>query len=103
MSTTINQLNDTWVAEGQKVADLNAKLNSAVLNDDFSADEFAELKTQRDNALARRNALKEQLDQARAEAVVQMEDSQKKPLNNKEKDLKAEFIRHYVPSSIQIK
>jgi len=95
MSTTINQLNDTWVAEGQKVADLNAKLNSAVLNDDFSADEFAELKTQRDNALARRNALKEQLDQARAEAVVQMEDSQKKPLNNKEKDLKAEFISNF--------
>ncbi len=38
----INELNDAWIAKGQAVSDLNAQLNTAVLDDNFSADKFAE-------------------------------------------------------------
>ena len=32
----INELNDAWISKGQEVSDLNAKLNTAVLDDNFS-------------------------------------------------------------------
>lgn len=61
----INQLNDAWIAKGQAVSDLNAKLNAAVLDDNFAKDKFAELKAKRDNLSAQRDAIKGQLDEAR--------------------------------------
>lgn len=81
----INELNDGWIASGQQVEDLNAKMNAALLDDSFDKAKFAELKDQRDNAVAKRDALKEQLVQARAAEVVKMKDEDKKPLNKTEK------------------
>ena len=62
----VNDLNDAWVAAGQKVADLNAQLNAAVLDDQFDEKQFTELKNKRDKETVRRDALHEQVEQARA-------------------------------------
>ncbi|WP_143807550.1 phage major capsid protein, partial [Oenococcus oeni] len=67
----VNEINDAWVASGQKVSDLNAKINTAVL-DDENYDEAAvkDLKGQRDKEVSRRNDLKDALEQARKDAKV---------------------------------
>ena len=91
----INELNDAWIAKGQEVSDLNAKLNTAVLDDNFSKDKFAELKEQRDNLTAQRDAIQDQLDEARANEVFRMNDKDKKPLNDKQIDLKDKFVRDF--------
>lgn len=91
----INELNDAWIAKGQEVSDLNAKLNAAVLDDNFSKDKFAELKEQRDNLTAQRDAIKDQLDEARALEVKNMKSEDKKPLNKKELDVKDQFVKDF--------
>ncbi|WP_418292445.1 phage major capsid protein [Limosilactobacillus vaginalis] len=91
----INELNDAWISKGQEVSDLNAKLNTAVLDDNFSKDKFAELKEQRDNLTAQRDAIKEQLDEARAMEVKNMKSEDKKPLNKKELDIKDQFVKDF--------
>ena len=57
----INELNNAWIEAGQKVSDLNEKLNVALMDDSFDQAAFADLKEQRDQAKQRRNALKDQL------------------------------------------
>ena len=91
----INTLNDAWISKGQAVSDLNDKLNTAVLDDNFSKDEFTKLKEQRDNAKAQRDALKDQLDEARALEVKNMKSEDKKPLNKKELDIKDQFVKDF--------
>lgn len=91
----INELNDAWISKGQEVSDLNAKLNTAVLDDNFSKDRFAELKEQRDNLAAQRDAIKDQLDEARAMEVKNMKSEDKKPLNKKELDIKDQFVKDF--------
>ena len=91
----INELNDAWISKGQEVSDLNAKLNTAVLDDNFSKDKFAELKEQRDNLTAQRDAIKDQLDEARAMEVTNMKSEDKKPLNKKELDIKDQFVKDF--------
>ena len=91
----INELNDAWIAKGQEVSDLNAKLNTAVLDDNFSKDKFAELKEQHDNLTAQRDAIKDQLDEARALEVKNMKSEDKKPLNKKELDVKDQFVKDF--------
>lgn len=92
---TINDLNDAWIAKGQQVSDLDNKLNAAVLDDNFTKDKFAELKEQRDNAKAQRDAIKDQLDEARALEVKNMSKEDKKPLNKKELDIKDQFVKDF--------
>lgn len=91
----INELNDAWIAKGQQVSDLDSKLNTAVLDDNFAKDKFAELKEQRDNAKAQRDAIKDQLDEARAQEVKAMKSEDKKPLNKKELDIKDQFVKDF--------
>ena len=91
----INELNDAWISKGQEVSDLNAKLNMAVLDDNFSKDKFAELKEQRDNLAAQRDAIKDQLDETRAMEVKNMKSEDKKPLNKKELDIKDQFVKDF--------
>ncbi|MCS8620212.1 phage major capsid protein [Lactiplantibacillus plantarum] len=91
--TEINKLNDAWIAQGQKVSDLNDKLNAAVLDDSFDEKQFNDLKGERDNAVARRDALHSQLDEARrAHDVVNMDPKNQQPLNNSEKSMKTKFV-----------
>lgn len=92
----INKLNDAWITAGQKVSDLDNKLAIQAMSDDFTPDDsFKALKEQRDAAKMQRDTLKEQLDEARANEVFRMNDKDKKPLNDKQIDLKDKFVRDF--------
>lgn len=88
----INTLNNLWVEAGHNVEDLNEQINNALNDDNFSAEAFADLKDKRDNAKVRRDALKEQLVEAQARTVVE---SPKAPLNDKELEVKDQFINDF--------
>ncbi|WP_215000779.1 phage major capsid protein [Streptococcus mutans] len=91
----VNTLNALWVEAGHKVEDFNEQINNALNDDNFSAEAFEKLKNQRDNAKVRRDALKEQLTEARAQAVVAMDEKDVKPLSNKEEAVKDRFIKDF--------
>ncbi|MCX2455628.1 phage major capsid protein [Lacticaseibacillus nasuensis] len=90
----INELNDAWVAAGQKVADLNAKINNMVMDENSTEEDITAAKSDRDNARSRRDTLKEQVENARAEEVANMKDV--KPVAGAEKDLKKSFVKDFV-------
>lgn len=91
----INKLNDAWIAAGQNVSDLNDKINLALVDDSLNKDAFAKLRDQRDQAKSRRDALKEQLDEARANEIVKMTDNDKQPLNKDEINIKNQFVKEF--------
>ena len=88
----INALNNLWIEAGHTVEDLNEQINNALNDDNFSAEAFADLKAKRDNAKVRRDALKEQLVEAQARAVVE---SPKAPLNDEELEVKDQFVKDF--------
>lgn len=95
MEFTLNQLNEKWVESGNKVVDLNAKMQNALNDDNFSQEEFAALKNQYDSEKVRRDAWHEQVIEAQAEQVVHMRNEDKKPLNQNDNDLKDQFVSDF--------
>lgn len=93
---TVNQLNEAWIASGDKVTDFNDQINMALNDDNFSAEAMSELKNKRDNEKVRRDALREQLVEAQAEQVVNMREEDKAPLTKKESNLKDQFVSDFV-------
>lgn len=93
---TVNQLNEAWIASGDKVTDFNDQINMALNDDNFSAEAMSELKNKRDNEKVRRDALREQLVEAQAEQVVNMREEDKAPLTKKENNLKDQFVSDFV-------
>lgn len=91
----INTLNALWVEAGHKVEDLNEQINNALNDDNFSAEAFENLKNQRDNAKVRRDALSEQLVEARAAKVAAMDDKDVEPLTDEEETAKNVFIKDF--------
>lgn len=91
----INELNDAWVESGQKVSDLNDRMNVALNDDNVDMDDYKALKAQRDTEKERRDALKDQLEEARAAEVRNMKESDKKPLTPKEEGLKDKFVSDF--------
>ncbi|ANK60031.1 phage major capsid protein [Loigolactobacillus backii] len=91
----VNTINDAWIAKGQSVSDLNAKLNAAVLDDNFKEDDYKNLKAKRDNAAAQRDALKEQLENARAVQVANMDNSKPANLSKEQLSAKDKFIKDF--------
>lgn len=92
----INKINDAWIASGQKVADLDAKISVALLDDKFDKQAFADLKDERNTEAARRDALKGQLDvERKAQEVLNLKDKDKRPLNPEQKDMKAKFVQDF--------
>ena len=88
----INTLNNLWVEAGHNVEDLNEQINNALNDDNFSAEAFADLKDKRDNAKARRDALKDQLVEAQAQTVIE---TPKTPLNDEELEIKDQFVNDF--------
>ena len=88
----INTLNNLWVEAGHNVEDLNEQINNALNDDNFSAEAFSDLKDKRDNAKARRDALKDQLVEAQAQAVIE---APKAPLNDEELEIKDQFVNDF--------
>lgn len=93
---TVNQLNEAWIASGDKVTDFNDQINMALNDDNFSAEAMSELKNKRDNEKVRRDTLREQLVEAQAEQVVNMREEDKAPLTKKENNLKEQFVSDFV-------
>lgn len=93
---TVNQLNEAWIASGDKVTDFNDQINMALNDDNFSAEAMTELKNKRDHEKSRRDAFKEQLVEAQAEQVVNMREDEKVPLNKKEVETKDKFVKDFV-------
>ena len=91
----INTLNALWIEAGHRVEDLNEQINNALNDDNFSAEAFETLKNQRDNAKVRRDALNEQLVEARAAKVAAMDDKDVEPLTDKEESAKNVFIKDF--------
>ena len=48
---TSNELHDLWVAQGDKVENLNEKLNVAMLDDSVTVEELQAIKNERDTCL----------------------------------------------------
>lgn len=61
----IKDINAAWIEAGQKVDDLNAKITAALVDEEVSAEEIADMKAKRDDAVMRRDSLKDQLTIAR--------------------------------------
>lgn len=91
----INTLNALWIEAGHRVEDLNEQINNALNDDNFSAEAFETLKNQRDNAKARRDALSEQLVEARAAKVAAMDDKDVETLTDEEETAKNVFIKDF--------
>ncbi|MFT8879251.1 MAG: phage major capsid protein [Oenococcus sp.] len=66
----VNQINNAWVESGQKVSDLDAKINAALLNDKVDEDSFKDLKASRDKEAVRRDELKAQLNKIQSDNGV---------------------------------
>lgn len=92
----LNELNDAWIASGQKVADLNDKINVALQDDTVDLDAIKDLKAQRDNEKLRRDTLKDQVDEARAQEVRHMDAKDKQPLNDQEMSVRDKFVKDFV-------
>ena len=95
MAVNINDLNEQWVALGQKVSDLQNQAQLMVSDDATSAEDVAEIQTKITNAIAKRDLAHENLVQAQAENVV-VEPENKEPLTQKENDLKKTFVNNFV-------
>lgn len=91
----INTLNALWIEAGHNVEDLNEQINNALNDDNFSAEAFEALKNQRDNAKVRRDALSEQLVEARAAKVAAMDDKDVESLTDEEETAKNVFIKDF--------
>lgn len=92
---TSNELHDLWVAQGDKVENLNEKLNVAMLDDSVTAEELQQIKNERDTAKMKRDMFKEQYTEARANEVVNMSEEEKKPLTENEEEVKAGFVKDF--------
>lgn len=92
---TSNELHDLWVAQGDKVENLNEKLNVAMLDDSVTAEELQAIKNERDTAKMKRDMFKEQYTEARANEVVNMSEEDKKTLTKNEEEVKAGFVKDF--------
>ena len=92
---TSNELHDLWIAQGDKVENLNEKLNVAMLDDSVTAEELQQIKNERDTAKMKRDMFKEQYTEARANEVVNMSEEEKKPLTKSEEEVKAGFVKDF--------
>ena len=88
----INTLNNLWIEAGHNAEDLYEQMNNALNDDNFAPEAFADLKTKYENAKAKRDALKDQLAEARALAVIE---TPKVPLNDEELEVKDQFINDF--------
>ena len=92
MKKTVNELNVLWTQSGEKVETLNDKISNALADETMTAEQFKDLKDQRDNAKAIRDGYADQMAELQAVEVVK---SEKKPLNKDEQDVKATFIKDF--------
>lgn len=81
----LNEMNDAWIAQGQKVSDLNDKINTSLLDDSVDEDAIKDLKAKRDQAKARRDEMKNQLEEMKAQEAVHTDNLKNQPVKDDKK------------------
>ena len=89
----LEELKNAWVEAGNKVGDLNAKLNAALIDDTKSEEDVLSLQNQVKTARAKRDGLKEQVTNVEAEQIANLE--KVKPLDEDETSLKNKFVSDF--------
>lgn len=89
----LEELKNAWVEAGSKVSDLNAKLNTTLIDESSTEEDVKALKAELANARAKRDTLKEQVTNVEAEHVASFQGQE--PVKKEEKDLKAKFIKDF--------
>jgi HK97 family phage major capsid protein len=89
----IEQLKATWISAGQKVSDLQASLNMALVDDEKTEDDINALNSQLKAAKAKRDTAKEMYDDTVNEQAQAAFNSPAKPLTPKEEDQKMKFLK----------
>lgn len=92
MAVNINELNDAWVAAGQKVSDLQNKAQAMVMAD-ATTEDIQAVQAEIVNAKAKRDLAHDSLVDARADEILNMEEVD--PLSASEKDLKIKFVNDF--------
>lgn len=100
MSANITELNDSWVAAGQKVSDLQAKAGLMVQDDAATAEDIKAIKAEIENAVAKRDFAKESYDQAVAdkadEVMNSAKDGKQEVLSVPEAKMKDKFVSDFI-------
>lgn len=91
----LNELNTVFTDAGQKVSDLQAKAQAMAINDEVTAEEVADVKNQIDNAIAKRDLAKQNLEQARENQAAEVIKADAKPLSKEETDQKIAFVNDF--------
>lgn len=81
----LNEMNDAWIAQGQKVSDLNDKINTSLLDDSVDEEAIKDLKAKRDQAKARRDEMKNQLEEMKAQEAVHTDNLKNQPVKDDKK------------------
>ena len=81
----LNEMNDAWIAQGQKVSDLNDKINTSLLDDSVDEAAIKDLKAKRDQAKARRDEMKNQLEEMKAQEAVHTDNSKNQSVKDDKK------------------
>lgn len=90
----INDLNTVFTEAGQKVSDLQAKAQAMAMNDEVTAAEVAEIKDQIDNAKAKRDLAKSNLEAAKEEQVIATAETKAEPITDKQSEHK-KFVNNF--------
>lgn len=88
-------LTNSGFKQGTRSKTSMKKITNALADDTFSAEAFADLKAQRDTAKTQRDAIKDQMDEARTAEIAAMTEAEKKPLNQEETDMKNAFVKDF--------
>lgn len=90
--TKLEELKNAWVEAGEKVTDLNAELNAALVDDAKTEEDVKALQAKVVTARAKRDGLKEQVINMEAEQVV---NAKKEPLTKEQKVVKDSFVKEF--------
>lgn len=96
----INELKKAFEDAGAKVQDIEDKRQNMAIklgedSDAFTAEDLQKIKDEFDKASKVRDFANEALESARANEIANMSKDDTKPLDNKEKNLKDEFVKNF--------
>ncbi|CAK1234242.1 phage major capsid protein [Fructobacillus cardui] len=91
----LNELRDVYTDAGNKVSDLRAEMQAMAINDDVTVEQIEAKKAEVENAVAKRDLAKENLKTAEEEMAIEVKNTEKKPLTDKEISIKDKFVKDF--------
>lgn len=92
----INDLNDQWITLGQKLTDLQNKAVLMVSDEASTVEDMNAIKNDIKTLEVKRDLAKANLDDARANQVIEDAVKPVKPLTNAENDMKGKFVNEFI-------